>query len=140
VPFVLTDVHTSRTSFTFVDRSRTFVNEVWEAVISLISWNAGIGVSYGGGSMYFSVPCLPLCISLRNRLVCLFVVDTNMLLHRGIIYLSLYWDSSVSIATGYGLNCRGLIPGGGKIFFFSTVFRPAMGPGCSFPRGKAPEA
>jgi hypothetical protein len=38
------------------------------------------------------------------------------------------WDSSVCIATGYGLDGRGMIPGRGKIFLFSTGFGPAVGP------------
>jgi hypothetical protein len=37
-------------------------------------------------------------------------------------------DSSVGIATGYLLDCRGSIPGRGKIFLLSTVSRPALGP------------
>jgi hypothetical protein len=47
--------------------------------------------------------------------------------------------SSVGIATGYGLDGRGLIPGGGKRFF-STPKRPhsyPMGARGSFPGGKA---
>jgi hypothetical protein len=37
-------------------------------------------------------------------------------------------DGSVGTATGYELNGRGSIPGLGKIFLFSTGFRPAIGP------------
>jgi hypothetical protein len=36
-------------------------------------------------------------------------------------------DSSVGIATGYGLDCRVSIPGRGKIFVFSTASRQALG-------------
>jgi hypothetical protein len=36
-------------------------------------------------------------------------------------------DSSVGIATGYGLDCPGSIPGRGKRFF-STASRSALGP------------
>jgi hypothetical protein len=35
-------------------------------------------------------------------------------------------DSSVSIATGYGLDGRGSIPRRGKIFLFSTVSTPTL--------------
>jgi hypothetical protein len=37
-------------------------------------------------------------------------------------------DSSVGIATGYGLDGRDLIPGKGKIFLLSTPSRPALEP------------
>jgi hypothetical protein len=37
-------------------------------------------------------------------------------------------DSSVGIATGYGLDGRGSNPGRGKIFLFSTASRPALRP------------
>jgi hypothetical protein len=38
-------------------------------------------------------------------------------------------DSSVGIATAYGLDGRGSIPDGGKRFvFFSTAFTPALVP------------
>jgi hypothetical protein len=37
-------------------------------------------------------------------------------------------DSTVSIAMGCGLDVRGLIPGRGKIFLFSIVFRQALEP------------
>jgi hypothetical protein len=37
-------------------------------------------------------------------------------------------DSSVGIATVYGLESRGSIPGTGKIFLFSKVSRPALEP------------
>jgi hypothetical protein len=37
-------------------------------------------------------------------------------------------DSSVGIATGYGLGGRSSIPYRGKIFMFSTASRPALGP------------
>jgi hypothetical protein len=37
-------------------------------------------------------------------------------------------DSSVDIATGYGLDSRGSIPGRGKRFVSSPVSRPALGP------------
>jgi hypothetical protein len=39
-------------------------------------------------------------------------------------------DSSVGIATGYGLDDQGVgveLPGGGKNFHFSTSSRPALG-------------
>jgi hypothetical protein len=37
-------------------------------------------------------------------------------------------DSSVCIATGYGLDGgRGLIPGRDKVFLFSSISRPALG-------------
>jgi hypothetical protein len=35
-------------------------------------------------------------------------------------------DSSVGMATGYGLDDRGSIPGG-RIFLFATASRPALG-------------
>jgi hypothetical protein len=38
------------------------------------------------------------------------------------------WDRSVNIATGYGPDARGSIPGRGKIFLFSTTSGPPMGP------------
>jgi hypothetical protein len=34
----------------------------------------------------------------------------------------------VGIATGYGLDCRGSIPGRGNIFLSSITSRPALGP------------
>jgi hypothetical protein len=37
-------------------------------------------------------------------------------------------DSSVGIATGYGLDGRGSNPGRGKIFLFSTASGQALGP------------
>jgi hypothetical protein len=37
-------------------------------------------------------------------------------------------DSSADIATGYGLDDPGSIPGRGKIFLFSIASRPALGP------------
>jgi hypothetical protein len=37
------------------------------------------------------------------------------------------WESSVSIATGNGLDGQGSIPGTGKIFPFSTVSRLVLG-------------
>jgi hypothetical protein len=59
-------------------------------------------------------------------------------------------DSSVGIATSYGLDGRGSIPGTGKRFFsmppFQTCFgvQPAFSPigtwGGVFPGGKAAEA
>jgi hypothetical protein len=56
-------------------------------------------------------------------------------------------DSSVGIATGYGLDGPASIPGRGKIFLFSTTCRPALGPtqppiqwapGTLYPRIKRP--
>jgi hypothetical protein len=35
---------------------------------------------------------------------------------------------SVSIATAYGLDDRGSVPGRGKIFLYSTASRPTLGP------------
>jgi hypothetical protein len=37
-------------------------------------------------------------------------------------------DISVDIATGYGLDGRGSIPGKGQIFLFSTASIPVLGP------------
>jgi hypothetical protein len=37
-------------------------------------------------------------------------------------------DSSVGIATGYGLDSLGSIPDRNKVFLFSTTSRPALGP------------
>jgi hypothetical protein len=37
-------------------------------------------------------------------------------------------DSSIGIATGYGTDGRGSIPGREKISLFYTVFRPPLGP------------
>jgi hypothetical protein len=37
-------------------------------------------------------------------------------------------DTSVGIATGYGPNSQGLIPGRGEIFFFSVASRLTLGP------------
>jgi hypothetical protein len=37
------------------------------------------------------------------------------------------------IATGYGLDGRGSIPGKGQIFLFSVAFRPALGELCLLP-------
>jgi hypothetical protein len=37
-------------------------------------------------------------------------------------------DSLVSISMGYGLDSWGSIPGRSKIFLFSIVSRPALGP------------
>jgi hypothetical protein len=37
-------------------------------------------------------------------------------------------DSSVGIATGYGLDSRGSIPGRVKNFLFSIAVSPALGP------------
>jgi hypothetical protein len=37
-------------------------------------------------------------------------------------------DNSVGIATGYGLDCSGSIPGKGKIVLFSVASTPALGP------------
>jgi hypothetical protein len=36
-------------------------------------------------------------------------------------------DSSVSIATGYGLDSRVSVPGRSKTFFYFTASRPALG-------------
>lgn len=36
--------------------------------------------------------------------------------------------SSVYLATDYGLDDQGLVPGRGKTFLFSIIFRPALGP------------
>jgi hypothetical protein len=38
------------------------------------------------------------------------------------------WDSLVGIATGYGLNSRGYIPDGGKVFLSFIAFTPALVP------------
>jgi hypothetical protein len=46
-------------------------------------------------------------------------------------YVTLYvgnFMEGVGIATGYRLDCPGSIPGSGKVFLFSTPFRPALGP------------
>jgi hypothetical protein len=37
-------------------------------------------------------------------------------------------DSSVIIASGYGIDCRGSVPLRGKVFIFSTASRPVLGP------------
>jgi hypothetical protein len=54
-------------------------------------------------------------------------------------------DNSGGIATGYGLEERGSIPGRGKVFLFSVVSIQAMGPthtpmsiGARFPEVKRP--
>jgi hypothetical protein len=53
-------------------------------------------------------------------------------LSQGYIYLLQY----VGIATGYGLKNQGYIPGRGKIFLFSTAFRPSLGTHpASYPMG-----
>jgi hypothetical protein len=41
----------------------------------------------------------------------------------------IFWsrDSSVGIATGYGVDRRGEIPGRVQIFLFSVASRPALG-------------
>jgi hypothetical protein len=44
------------------------------------------------------------------------------------LHFDFEWDSSVRIATGHGLGGRGYIPGRGKIFLFSTVSMPVLGP------------
>jgi hypothetical protein len=44
-----------------------------------------------------------------------------------LVYLQLIFYV-VGIATGYGLDGRGLIAGRGKIYLFSTASRPALGP------------
>jgi hypothetical protein len=43
------------------------------------------------------------------------------------VYLSVI-DSSVSTATGYGLDGQGPIPGRDKIYLFSTTPIPTLGP------------
>jgi hypothetical protein len=52
--------------------------------------------------------------------------STHEISHSEIIILSA--DSSVGIATVYGLEGRNLIPGRVKIFLFSTASRPSLGP------------
>jgi hypothetical protein len=37
------------------------------------------------------------------------------------------WDSSVDVATDYGLDGRGSIPDRDKMFFFSIASRPTLG-------------
>jgi hypothetical protein len=44
------------------------------------------------------------------------------------VYFTDSRDSAVGITTGYGLDTRSSIPGGGKIFLFFMVSRPALGP------------
>jgi hypothetical protein len=38
------------------------------------------------------------------------------------------WDSSVGIVTGYGLDGLGSYPIRGKVFLFSMMSKPALGP------------
>jgi hypothetical protein len=58
---------------------------------------------------------------LRN--CCCVDIDTSI-----IILSSTNRDNSVGIATRYRLDCRGSIPGKGKIFLFSKASRPALRP------------
>jgi hypothetical protein len=54
--------------------------------------------------------------------------SNNRALKGEALFLAYYFDSSVGIAIGYGLDGRNSVPGRSKIFLVSTASRPAMGP------------
>jgi hypothetical protein len=47
---------------------------------------------------------------------------------RLVIYACYSWEIVVGIATGYGLDGSGLIPGTARFFLFPISSRPALGP------------
>jgi hypothetical protein len=69
----------------------------------------------------------------RNLLHCIIILYSpwGLYVQQRLLFKPIWYllnDSTVGVATGYGLDDRCSNPGIGKIFLFSTAFKPALGP------------
>jgi hypothetical protein len=85
--------------------------------------------------MFLKVHCSEVsnfCVVCKNtnyiNCKCHFLMTNFICINRIIIIIIMSRDSSVGMATGYGLDARGLSPTRVKLLIFSTASRLALGP------------